>query len=58
MNNVEIINDFIVNDDDLEWCGILIKYMDKAVWIFSCRPHGYDITWGFKGGAVGRNFTS
>jgi len=55
---MKIINDFIVNEGEEAWCGILITIDDKAVWIFERRPHGYDVTWGFKGGAKGRNFRS
>ncbi len=53
---MEIRNDFIINEGEESWCGVFIIDGDKAVWIFEGRPHGYDVTFGFVGGAKGRNF--
>ncbi len=53
---MEIIDDFIIDKGKECWCGILIKEGDWSVWIFEGRPHGYDITFGNKGWAKGKNW--
>lgn len=55
---MEIVDDFLVDENKEHWVGIVVNIGNKIVWIFEDPVHGCDIYFGnspSKG--IGRNWS-
>lgn len=45
---MEIVDDFLVDENKEHWVGVVVSIRDKTVWIFEDPVHGYDVYFGNK----------